>query len=405
MLLYIYFPSGNAVASSTSNWKKSDVPVRKQQSSLETGEKSPAGAGKIIASARRRLGLTQSDLARSAQISRQALFQIESGATLPRIDTALRITQSLGMEISDLLSPGQEPGIFVQSGRLAGNRRVDVACLDGCWIAHPSDDPARIGAGFSPSDGLLVEEARGMKLDTRIAKESLAENVFLAGCDPALEMLAQEATRTGRRGRCVWIPCGNEAALGHLVRGEAHVAGVHFGGKSDTANLAAVRNLGLDKSCMMLRFSSWEQGWMIAHSAGKSFHGIESLVGTKLRLANREAGSGCRIELDRMAKRAGIAQDRIKGYQTVTTNHAECARRIASGFADVGLGCAAMAEAFALAFSPTVQVAFDLVIRRDQIEKPLVHTICNLVQSGKFLRELACIPGYETSASGHVVLA
>lgn len=361
------------------------------------------GAG--IVAARTRKNLTQADLARAAKISRQALFQIETGKVLPRVDTALRIARILGMQTETLFSPEEEPGIFVETKPSDENLRVDVVRLDGRWIAHPSDDPDRLGAGFSPSDGILIRESAGMKLDTPASEETLAENIFLAGCDPALDLLSQEAGRTVRQGRCIWIPCGNATALGRLVRGEAHVAGVHFGGKSAEANLEAVRKLGLDKSCMMLRFSSWEQGWMISHNAEKSFRGIESLAGTKLRLANREAGSGCRIEFDRMARRAGISAEKIKGYNSITTNHAGCARQIASGFADVGLGCAAMAKTFGLTFTPTAMVAFDLVIRRDQLANPLVRAICNLIQSGKFLRELACVPGYETSASGRVLLS
>jgi len=360
--------------------------------------------GQTISEARRRLGMTQAALARSAQISRQALFQIETGATFPRIDTALRITRALGLEMSALWAPEEDPRIFVGADGSDENRRVDVARLDGRWIAHPSDDPDRIGAGFSCSDGILRKAAEGMMLETRAGSSVLAENIFLAGCDPALEMLAQEATRAGRGGRCIWIPCGNEAALRRLADGEAHIAGVHFGNESDEANLAAVRKRGLDATCAMLRFSSWEQGWMIGRRAGEGFRGVESLAGSKLRLANREAGSGCRIALDRMARRAGIPTAVIKGYDSISTNHAGCARRIAAGFADVGMGCAAMAKTFGLAFRPTVQVAFDLVIRRDLLERPLVRTICDLIQSGKFLRELACVPGYETSGSGRMIV-
>jgi hypothetical protein len=45
------------------------------------------------------------------------------------------------------------------------------------------------------------------------------------------------------------------------------------------------------------------------------------------------------------------------------------------------------------------------VIRRDHLDKPLVRSICDLIQSGKFLRELACVPGYETSASGQLIIS
>ena len=58
---------------------------------------------------------------------------------------------------------------------------------------------------------------------------------------------------------------------------------------------------------------------------------------------------------------------------------------------------------FGLDFFPTTQVAFDLVISRDQLDKPMARAMCEILQSGKFLRALSCLPGYGTSGSGRIV--
>ncbi len=362
-------------------------------------------AGSRIAAARTRKGLNQSELARAVEISRQSLFQIEAGSSLPRVDTALRIARVLDIDVESLFGGDSGSDISVAADGLVEGMRVDVISLDGRWVAHPSDDPERLGAGFSTSDGILAAAPAGLALSTRTALSTLAENVFVAGCDPALEMLSQEATRASRRGRCIWIPCGNTAALQRLVRGEAQVAGIHFGGETDDANLAAISRHGLHKTCIVLRFSSWEQGWMLNHSAKKKFQSIESLSGKGLRLVNREEGSGCRIELDEMLRKSGLPPGQIRGYSSVATNHAGSARRIAAGYADVGLGCGAMALAFGLDFLPTALVAFDLVVRRDQIDKPIIRAMCESLQSGVFHRKLAGVPGYETSGSGRVLIS
>ena len=396
-------------------WDSCAVPSRKPRQKpreasgphdIAAGSGTKAGnAGAGIVAARLRRGLTQADLARAAQISRQALFQIEAGGALPRVDTALRIARILDRDVESLFGKGDESDIVVDSARWPEGTRVDLISLDGRWVAHPSDDPDRMGAGFSTSDGFLVRSGPGLAVRTRTGKPALSQNVFVAGCDPAIEMLAQAATHAVRQGRCVWIPCGNAGALQRLKRGEAQVAGIHFGGESEDANLAAIRKLGLHKSCTVLRFSNWEQGWMIGRTAKLKFEGIESLPGTRLRLVNREEGSGCRLELDTMVKKCGVSAGRIKGYDSVARNHAGCARQIAMGFGDVGLGCASMAQTFGLHFIPTTRVAFDLVIRRDQLDNPMVRAMCEILQSGKFLRELACVPGYETSASGRVLIS
>lgn len=376
-----------------------------RKTAADAGHSDPAEhPGQKIVAARLRKGLNQSDLARAVEISRQSLFQIEAGSSLPRVDTALRIARVLDADVESLFGGDGGGDIFVDAKGLSEGMRVDLISLDGRWVAHPSDDPERLGAGFSSSDGVLKAVPSGLSVSTRTPLATLSENVFVAGCDPALEMLAQEATRATRRGRCIWIPCGNTAALQRLVRGEAQVAGIHFGGETDEANLAAIRSHGLHKTCMVLRFSSWEQGWMLNHSAKKKFQSIESLSGKGLRLVNREEGSGCRIELDEMLKKSGLPPGQIRGYASVATNHAGSARRIASGFADVGLGCGSMARAFGLDFLPTALVAFDLVIRRDQIEKPIIRAICESLQSGSFQRKLAGVPGYETAGSGRILI-
>ena len=360
-------------------------------------------AGGRVAAERARKGISRSDFARAVGISRQALFQIETRGALPRVDTAVRVAQILGTDVESLFGKGDESDIPVGSVRWPEGTRMDLISLDGRWVAHPSDDPDRMGAGFSTSDGFLVESGPGLAVRARTGKHELSQNVFVAGCDPALEMLAQAATRAVPQGRCIWIPCGNADALQRLKRGEAQVAGIHFGGESDDANLAAIRGLGLQKSCTVLRFSSWEQGWMLGRAAKTKFHGVESLAGTRLRLVNREAGSGCRIELDKMVEKSGVSAGTIKGYDSVARNHAGCARQIAMGFGDVGLGCGSMAKTFGLDFFPTTQVAFDLVIRRDQLDKPMVRAMCDILQSGNFLRALSCLPGYETSGLGRIV--
>ena len=218
--------------------------------------------------------MNQSHLAKEVQISRQALFQIELGNSIPRVDTALRIARALGLDVESLFGPDESDGIMINPEGFVEGTRVDLTRIDGRWTACPSDNPERMGAGFASCDGVLAARASGMAVISGTPAATLTENVFIAGCDPALEMLAQDSTRMVRRGRCIWIPCGNEAALQRLIRGEAQVAGIHFGGDSDAANLAAIRKLGLDKSCLVLRFSSWEQGWMLSPKAKKSCNSL-----------------------------------------------------------------------------------------------------------------------------------
>ncbi len=72
----------------------------------EKSRKSASGVATRIRRARYEKGWGPSVLADLAQISRTALFQIESGRTRrPRAVTLARIAQALGLELTDLVGP------------------------------------------------------------------------------------------------------------------------------------------------------------------------------------------------------------------------------------------------------------------------------------------------------------
>lgn len=363
------------------------------------------GAGERIVQLRARRNMTQAGLARAAGITRQSLNQIERSQVIPRVDTALRIARALECPIESLFGPRDEPEIVPV--HIVGNlpeegMRLDLAQLDGRWIAGESDLLAKIGAGLSAADAVLRRTEEGPMAETSLDLSDLAENLFVAGCDPALALLCEAASRHAGKGRCVWIPCGSSVALRRLAAGEVHLAGIHFG-EDDGANLAGVKRLGLLKSCLVMRFTRWEQGWMVRRGLGESFRGFDDLPGGRIRLANREAGSGCRNQLEEMMTVRGAAADQIAGYDSITVSHSDCARRIASDLADVGLGCESIARVYGLHFIPLSQVAFDLVIRRDQLGKPLLETLIDHLAIGKFVRSISQIPGYETGETGRVL--
>lgn len=375
---------------------------RKRNSSTEdlSGIKSiPQSPACRVGPARERRGMPQSELARLAGISRQALFQIESGAAFPRVDTAMRIARALGCAVEDLFGAGEsegQPVILVGSGAREGSR-IDLAFLDGRWIAHASDDPDALGAGFPASDGVL--ESCGC-----VATPGLGDaNIFIAGCDPALEMLGQMVTSLPLGGRCVWVPCGNGIALDLLERGEVHAAGIHFGGTSGRANLRTLQKRGLLAKVRVIHFSRWTQGWMLRPGLAKSFRGAGDLPNGKIRLLNREPGSGCRIELDSALAAAGLDARDVPGYSDIARNHMAVARRIASRMADAGIGCEAVARTFGLDFLPTTEVSFDLVVRSDQCERPIISALLDLLCSRHFARRLAELPGYASDGTGREV--
>lgn len=360
-------------------------------------------AGMRIAEARKRKGVTQAELARQASLTRQALNQIERGVVLPRVDTALRLADVLGMPLEALFREEMDervPVVLLEPGEAREGMRVDLARINDRWIACATDSPARAEAGIGISDGRLLAAAGAFHVETPHSLAELEENIFVAGCDPALALICELTSQKVAHGRCVWIPCGSSAALDLLARGFVHLAGIHFG-RGDDGNLEQIRLRGLEAQTMVIRFSRWEQGWMFR--AKSEFRAAEDLAGGRLRLVNREEGSACRQQLDALLARLGIVPGKIPGYEDVSRNHAESARRIARGDADIGVGCEPMARVAGLEFASLAEVAFDLVVQRAHVKKPLVEAFLHTLTERKFARRMAEIPGYAVEETGRVI--
>jgi putative transcriptional regulator len=60
------------------------------------------GAGDLVRSRRKELGITQSDLAERAMVSRQTIISLESGDYAPSVYLALRIARLLGSSVEEL---------------------------------------------------------------------------------------------------------------------------------------------------------------------------------------------------------------------------------------------------------------------------------------------------------------
>ena len=75
-------------------------------------------AGRIIHDLRQKRGMTQEVLSGLAGISRSHLAEIETGHTNANVETLWRISEALGMKLSDLISMAQDARLpFAQTGK------------------------------------------------------------------------------------------------------------------------------------------------------------------------------------------------------------------------------------------------------------------------------------------------
>ncbi len=339
-------------------------------------------------------------------MSRQFLSMVESGRTQPNVQVALRLAAELGCSVEDIfgtVAPRHSQGLAVQlvQPHLPAGTRLDVAKVGVRWVAHPADTADSLGGGFGESDAVLDWIEGRAEARPHRSVGDLERNILLAGCDPALALLRSgETSGPAAPGRCAWLNAGSARALQLLADGWVHIAGVHYTGGEADDNLSHVHRMDPGHHWQVLRFTRWENGWMLHPSARDRFRGTEDLGTEKVRLINREPGSGSRQWLDHELARHGIPAAQVTGYADERGSHWECARALREGRGDVAVGPRAIAAVFGLEFIPAGEVAFDLVVPKIHLDHTGVQALLQRVRSGAFQREVQTLAGYDASAAG-----
>jgi putative molybdopterin biosynthesis protein len=370
-----------------------------------------ADIGVRIRNARAARGITQQELARRASISRQALGAIESGLYQPSVTVALSLARELGETVERLFADNDEQDrtridvSWSDPKRVPGGGsacKVALARVAGKVVAVPQP-AARLC--LSPAAG-VVERAgpKRAAVSTYWSQAEINSTLLIAGCDPAVAMLAEWLARHRSPVTAVALRCSSHKALGMLAGGRVHVAGVHLRDpKSGEYNLKSVHEAIGRRPSVVVNFARWELGLAVASSNPLHIRGFADLVRPHLRIVNRETGSGARLALDEALKELGLQSQRIIGYKHELPGHLEIAEAIASGQADAGVTIRVAAEAYGLTFIPLREERYDLVVMEDESGLGPVKAMFEAVNSRRFAREINQLCAYDTDQMGKVI--
>ena len=176
-------------------------------------------------------GLSQAALAERAGVTRQAITGIESGHWSPSLDVALALAGALGSSVEELFGPAPTfPPHEVQlaTGATEGARLL-LSGIGGEQVGFPLEGDHVLVPGFRPALA-GAPAAGGAAAGSRVAAHPFVlpgPTVVVAGCDPALALLAGPLERHRPPVGLVWWNCGNSAGRALLEAGHAHVAAVH----------------------------------------------------------------------------------------------------------------------------------------------------------------------------------
>ncbi|HLN04853.1 MAG TPA: substrate-binding domain-containing protein [Acidimicrobiales bacterium] len=340
-------------------------------------------------------GLSQGALADMAGVTRQSISGIESGRWSPSLDVALALAAALGASIEDLFGAAPElPAIETRlAARLVGPTRVLVSEIDGDPVAFPLVGDQGFAAGFRPAFGQATSTspapAGSLVVTEPIA--ALGPTLAIAGCDPALALLAGPLERHRPPNGLVWWACSNAAALRLLKAGTVHAAAVHRNAHDRPRRQAGHEIVG---------FASWREGLVVAARYAKTVHGLAEALELGLRLVNREPGSEARRLLDDALGDLGAEPTALSGYDTACSAHLLVASSIAAGLADVGVASEPAALAYGLGFVAWQEEICELHIPRSLLGTAEIRALLDVLAGSELPAQLAAIAAYDAGPCG-----
>ena len=348
--------------------------------------------------------MTQSELAELVGIKRQAVYDIEVGRYLPNTGVALAMAQVLGCRVEDIFyqESGQARDVVLVDKEFAWGQRVNIAKVREQHFAYPLVGTHARMEDMGAADGLL--EPCQSRAKILLPEDRVSSTALLLGCDPAFSVLGHRVRESpGSAGLNVRF-ASSRTAVTRVALGQAHIAGTHMHTRGgDDGNKFLVSRKMKDISGILIAFSSFEEGLLVAPGNPKGINGVADLARRDVRLANREEGAALRSLLDDLLKDGKIPASAVQGYDHLVLSHAQGAQAVIHHVSDVALGLRSVAVTYGLDFVPLSYVRCDLVIPSDLLTHPGVAAALDIIQTRAFREELACLPGYETSGTGSII--
>jgi len=257
------------------------------------------------------------------------------------------------------------------------------------------------GAALTEAGRALLARFRSTARATRALQprtlHSVGQGLLIAGShDILLELVIGSLRGRGERVEAAWI--GSGGGLAALMLGEADAAPMHlYDEETGEYNIPFLKRYWLSGKTLLL--VGYERELVVAYRSHMKVGKPEDLFGLlaegKLRLVNRNAGSGTREVVEAMLRRAGCSDPRgIPGYAREVYTHLAAARAIASGEADVGVMLRQAAEFYGLRWLHLKWERYDIALLKSRFEDGRLRALVNLMQPEKLAGMIGRRPGY-----------
>ena len=227
-------------------------------------------------------------------------------------------------------------------------------------------------------------------------------HLIIAGSDDLLlQILLREFNRRHPALLATSASLGSVAGIEAVKERRAHVAGIHLlDPDSGEYNRPQVVAAFPDKRAFLVTLAHRQEGLILPRGNPRRVSKFADVVRLRLRLANREAGSGVRVLLDHLLGDHKLGKRGLPGYETELSTHLEVATAVAEGRADVGLGVLGPARALGLEFVPLTSERYDLLSTDEAFYRKPTQAFFEMIKSDWLRQLIAKMPGYDARETG-----
>lgn len=245
------------------------------------------------------------------------------------------------------------------------------------------------------------------RVETSLAEkpEQSIQRLVICGQDVLLDILAYQLERHPNGTRAFRHQVGSATGLLALYQGKAHMASAHlWDGDTGIYNITYVRHLLFGVPAIIVHLACRMQGFYVAKGNPKEIKTWQDLSRPDIVFINREKGCGTRVLLDEQLRRLKVDRKSIKGYEREELSHLAVASAVARGEADVALGNEkASLQVRGIDFIPMQKERYELVIKKEDMDKPQFQAVIEILQSKQFKAELQGLGDYDLTETGKII--
>jgi putative molybdopterin biosynthesis protein len=247
----------------------------------------------------------------------------------------------------------------------------------------------------------------GAEVDVELLRpwEQIAHTTVVVGShDLVLDILANLVQVRHPGCRLISSHVGSMGGLTALLKGEAHMAGVHLlDEQTGMYNLQDVQRILGERHMILMNLSYRTQGLLVRKGNPLEIRSVADLARPGVRFINRQRGSGTRLLFDYLLGQSQVASGQIAGYEREEYTHMAIAVAVASQNADAGLGIQAAAVSLGLDFIPVGEERYDLCIPAALWDHSEVSTVRDLLHDPEFRNSVSGLQGYDFRDCGSIM--